>query len=146
MAQIFDKENQKPQRKLTFSIEVTDEGVTSGTALRHRRKFQGWKQIGTLTFDNAVIFWNGDSVTHFNHPTWRSDRNHAATATQVPRLCGKPRPLFWNRHAQGHRGFSRRTWAFRLRQWFTESQFESYRRVGQFIGEQEGVSNWLKAL
>jgi len=31
-------------------------------------------------------------------------------------------------------------------QWFTESQFESYRRLGQFIGEQEGVSNWLKAL
>jgi hypothetical protein len=33
-----------------------------------------------------------------------------------------------------------------LDQWFTESQFESYRRLGQFIGEQQGVSNWLKAL
>ena len=83
MAQIFDKGNPKPQRKLTFNIEVTDEGVTSGTVLRQRRKFQGWKQIGTLTFDNAVISWNGDSVIHFNHPTWRSDRNDAATATRI---------------------------------------------------------------
>ncbi len=33
-----------------------------------------------------------------------------------------------------------------VNQWFTESQFESYRRLGQFIGEQQGVSNWLKAL
>jgi hypothetical protein len=33
-----------------------------------------------------------------------------------------------------------------LNQWFTESQFESYRRLGQFIGEQEDVTNWLKAL
>jgi hypothetical protein len=33
-----------------------------------------------------------------------------------------------------------------VNQWFTESQFESYRRLGQFIGEQPGVSNWLKAL
>jgi len=33
-----------------------------------------------------------------------------------------------------------------LNQWFTESQFESYRRLGQFIGEQPCVSNWLKAL
>jgi hypothetical protein len=82
MAQIFDKGNPKPQRKLTFNIEVTDEGVTSGTALRQRRKFQGWKQIGTLTFDNAVISWNGDSVIHFNHPTWRGDRNDPATATR----------------------------------------------------------------
>jgi hypothetical protein len=83
MAQIFDKGNPKPQRKLTFDIEVTDEGVTSGTALRQRRKFQGWKQIGTLTFDDAVISWNGDSVIHFNHPTWRNDRNDASTATRI---------------------------------------------------------------
>ena len=33
-----------------------------------------------------------------------------------------------------------------LDQWFTESQFESYRRLGQFIGEQQAVSSWLKAL
>jgi hypothetical protein len=33
-----------------------------------------------------------------------------------------------------------------VNQWFTESQFESYRRLGQFIGEQRCVSNWLKSL
>jgi hypothetical protein len=33
-----------------------------------------------------------------------------------------------------------------LNQWFTESQFESYRRLGQFIGEQQAVSTWIKAL
>jgi len=83
MAQIFDRGNPKPQRNLTFNIEVTDQGRTSGTALRQRRKFQGWKNIGTLTFDNAVISRNGDSVIHFNHPTWRSDRNSPTTATRV---------------------------------------------------------------
>lgn len=33
-----------------------------------------------------------------------------------------------------------------LDQWFTESQFESYRRLGQFIGEQQAVSTWIKTL
>jgi hypothetical protein len=83
MAQIFDKGHPKPQRKLIFNIEVTDEGQTSGTALRQRRKFQGWRRIGTLTFNDAVISWNGDSVIHFNHPTWRSNRNDPTTATRV---------------------------------------------------------------
>jgi hypothetical protein len=83
MAQMFDKGNPKPQRTLTFRIEVTDKGVTSGTALRQRRSFQAWKQIGTLIFDDAVVSWNGDSVIHFNHPSWRSDRNDPATATRT---------------------------------------------------------------
>jgi hypothetical protein len=30
-----------------------------------------------------------------------------------------------------------------LNQWFTESQFESYRRLGQYICEQGGVQSWL---
>ncbi|WP_213804727.1 hypothetical protein [Granulicella sp. dw_53] len=30
-----------------------------------------------------------------------------------------------------------------LNQWFTESQFESYRRLGQFIGENEEIIAWL---
>ena len=30
-----------------------------------------------------------------------------------------------------------------LNQWFTESQFESYRRLGQFIGEDSKVLEWL---
>jgi hypothetical protein len=26
---------------------------------------------------------NGDSVIHFNHPTWREDRNDPKTATRI---------------------------------------------------------------
>jgi hypothetical protein len=83
MAQIFDKGNPEPKRTLTFYIEVTDHGVTRGTALRQRRTFQNWRRIGTLKFNNAVISYNGDSVIHFNHPTWRNDRNDPSTATRV---------------------------------------------------------------
>jgi hypothetical protein len=32
-----------------------------------------------------------------------------------------------------------------LNQWFTESQFESYRRLGQWVGEGDEVRAWLKA-
>jgi hypothetical protein len=83
MAQIFDKGDPQPKRTLTFYIEVTDEGQTTGTALRQRRTFQNWRRIGTLTFDDAVISYNGDCVIHFNHPTWRANRNDPATATRV---------------------------------------------------------------
>jgi hypothetical protein len=83
MAHIFDRGDPRPKRTLTFSIEVTDEGSTSGTAFRQRRSFQNWRRIGTLSFDNAVVSYNGDSVIHFNHPTWRTDRNDASTATRV---------------------------------------------------------------
>jgi hypothetical protein len=83
MAQIFDRGDAIAKRKLVFDIEVTDEGQTTGTPLRQRRTFQNWRQIGHLTFDNAVASWNGDSVIHFNHPTWRQDRNDPATATRM---------------------------------------------------------------
>jgi hypothetical protein len=83
MAQIFDRGDPVPKRTLTFNIEVTDEGSTSGSALRQRRTFKNWRPIGTLTFDNAVVSYNGDSVIHFNHPTWRANRNDPATATRV---------------------------------------------------------------
>jgi hypothetical protein len=85
LAQIFDRGDPVPRRTLTFTIEVTDEGKTTGTALRQRRTFANWRPIGRLTFDNAVASWNGDSVIHFNHPTWREDRNNPATATRVNR-------------------------------------------------------------
>jgi hypothetical protein len=84
-AQIFDRADPAAKRALKFNIEVTDEGKTTGTALRQRRTFGAWRQIGDLTFDNAVASWNGDSVIHFNHPTWREDRNNPATATRVNR-------------------------------------------------------------
>jgi hypothetical protein len=83
MAQIFDKGDPEPKRPLTFNIEITDEGSTTGTALRQRRTFQNWRRIGTLTFDNAVLSYNGDFVIHFNHPTWREDRNNPSTATRI---------------------------------------------------------------
>ena len=60
-----------------------DAGSTTGPAFRERRSFLDWRAIGTLTFNNAVISHNGDAVIHFNHPTWREDRNDPATATRV---------------------------------------------------------------
>ncbi len=83
MAQIYDKGNAIPQRKLIFDIEVSDEGTTHGTAFKQRREIKNWHRIGTLTFDEAVISYNGDFVIHFNHPTWRSERNDPSTATRV---------------------------------------------------------------
>ena len=83
MAQIFDRGDPVPRRTLTFTIEVTDQGLTTGPAVKLRRTFQDWRAIGSLVFDNAVISYNGDSVIHFSHPTWREDRNDPATATRV---------------------------------------------------------------
>jgi len=83
MGQIFDRGDPVPKRTLTFTIDVTDEGITSGTAFRVRRTFQNWRRIGTIVFDNAVVSYNGDAVIHFTHPTWRQDRNDPATATRV---------------------------------------------------------------
>ncbi len=83
MAQMFDRGNPTPQRTLTFHIELTDDGETTGTVAEERRTFRNWRRVGRLTFNNAVISYNGDFVIHFNHPTWRQDRNDPATATRV---------------------------------------------------------------
>ena len=83
MAQIFDRGDPTPKRALTFHIEVTDEGVTRGLPVFQRRTFQNWRSIGTLTFNNAVASYNGDFVIHFNHPSWRDDRNDPSTATRA---------------------------------------------------------------
>ena len=83
MAQLFDKGDPFPKRTLTYTIELTDEGDTTGPASRERRTFKNWRKVGTLVFDNAIISHNGDSVIHFSHPTWRNDRNDPATATRV---------------------------------------------------------------
>jgi hypothetical protein len=83
MAQIFDRGDPVPKRTLTFTIEVTDDGITSGTPFRVRRTFRNWRRIGALVFDNAVVSYNGDAVIHFSHPTWRRDRNDPATATRI---------------------------------------------------------------
>jgi len=83
MAHIFNRGDPAPKRTLTFTIEVTDDGITSGTAFRVRRAFRNWRRIGTMVFDNAVASYNGDAVIHFTHPTWRQNRNDPATATRV---------------------------------------------------------------
>jgi hypothetical protein len=83
MAQIFDKGDLRPKHTLSFHIEVTDEGFTRGPAFWQRRTFSNWRRVGRLTFDNAVVSYNGDFVIHFNHPTWRDDRNDPSTATRV---------------------------------------------------------------
>lgn len=82
MAHIFDPGDPVPKRTLTFQIEVTDQGTTTGTPFRVRRSFSDWRRIGSIVFDNAVISYNGDAVIHFTHPTWRRDRNDPETATR----------------------------------------------------------------
>jgi hypothetical protein len=83
MAQIFDLGDPAPKRRLTFDIELTDEGETTGPVVQERRTFRNWRRVGTLTFEDAVASYNGDFVIHFNHPTWRTDRNDPATATRM---------------------------------------------------------------
>jgi len=83
MAQIFDPGDPQPKRTLRFDIDVTDEGETHGTKLRERRTFGQWRRIGHLVFSDGVVSANGDRVVHFNHPTWRDDRNDPSTATRV---------------------------------------------------------------
>jgi hypothetical protein len=83
LAQIFDRGDPTPRRTLSFRIEVTDEGSTRGLPVFQRRTFRNWRYVGNLTFDNAVASYNGDFVIHFNHPTWRDDRNDPATATRA---------------------------------------------------------------
>ena len=76
MAQVY----KTPKRSLTFRIETSDTGNTRGPNFFLRRKIQGWRQIGTLTFDAATVSYNCDHVFHANHPPWRRDRNDPATA------------------------------------------------------------------
>ncbi|HSE17328.1 MAG TPA: hypothetical protein VLB46_09755 [Pyrinomonadaceae bacterium] len=83
MGQIFDRGDATPKRTLRFDIEVTDEGSMHGPGFLLKVRFGNWRRIGRLTFDNAVTSYNGDFVLHFNHPTWRNDRNDPATATRV---------------------------------------------------------------
>jgi len=84
LAQIFDRGDPQPKRTLTFRIETSDDGVTRGTPLYQRRLVSNWREIGKITFDNAVASYNGDFVLHFNHPVWRENRNDPSTATRKP--------------------------------------------------------------
>lgn len=82
-AKTYDRGDVRPKRTLTFNIQVTDDGETHGPPFRERRTFRNWRRIGTITFDRAVISYNGDFVIHFHHPTWRDHQNDPATATRV---------------------------------------------------------------
>jgi hypothetical protein len=83
MAQIYDKGDPRPKRALKFHVEVSDEGTTAGPSFRERRTFRNWRHIGNITFDRAVISYNGDFVIHFHHPTWRENQNDPSTATRI---------------------------------------------------------------
>ncbi|HEU0157040.1 MAG TPA: hypothetical protein VFQ82_13285 [Stellaceae bacterium] len=83
MAQLYDRGDPAPKRHLVFTIDVTDDGVTRGPNFFQRRTFANWTRIGRLVFDEAAVSYNGDFVIHFNHPTWRDDRNDPATATRI---------------------------------------------------------------
>jgi hypothetical protein len=83
MAQIYDKGDLRPKRALKFHVEVTDDGTTRGPPFYERRTFRNWRHIGNITFDNAVISYNGDFVIHFHHPTWRENQNDPSTATRI---------------------------------------------------------------
>jgi hypothetical protein len=83
MAQIYDRGEPVPRRTLTFNIEVAADGTRHGPALLQRRTFSNWRRIGRIVFNHAVISYNCDFVFHFNHPTWRDDRNNPSTATRV---------------------------------------------------------------
>ncbi|HEY7662159.1 MAG TPA: hypothetical protein VH934_03430, partial [Xanthobacteraceae bacterium] len=66
MAQIYDRGDPQPKRTLAFDIAVTDEGETHGPPFRERRTFRNWRRIGKITFDRAVVSYNGDFVIHFH--------------------------------------------------------------------------------
>jgi len=83
MAQIFDQGDPRPKRKLKFLIEVTDEGTLKTVLGVTRCRFENWRRIGALTFDDAVVSYNGDFVIHFNHPGWREDKNDPKTANRA---------------------------------------------------------------
>ncbi|MDD5579791.1 MAG: hypothetical protein PHY16_10995 [Methylobacter sp.] len=83
MTQMYDKGDQTPKRSLSFNIDVSDTGETKGTPVFQRRIISDWRTIGKITFTEAVVSYNGDFVLHFNHPTWRDDRNDPATATRI---------------------------------------------------------------
>lgn len=83
MAQIYDRGDPAPKRKLVFNIEVTDDGESHGLPVRMRWTFRDWRKIGSITLDRAVASYNADHVLHFNHPTWRRDRNNPMSGTRV---------------------------------------------------------------
>ncbi len=87
LGQMFDKGDPAPKRKLSFHIEVTDDGTEFTLLGFTKRTLKNWRRVGLLSFDNAVASFNGDHVVHFHHPAWRDDRNDPSTVKR-----GAPTP------------------------------------------------------
>jgi hypothetical protein len=87
LAQIYDRGDPTPKRKLTFNVEVSDEGTTRGPQVYQRRTITNWRRVGRLVFEEAVASYNGDFVIHFHHPPWRADRNDPSS---LARRRGSP--------------------------------------------------------
>jgi hypothetical protein len=82
---IFNKGNPAPQRVFSFDIAVSDTGEKSGFPLLpqgQRQTITNWQAIGKIHFQDGVASYNGDFVVHFQHPTWRDDKNDPATAVR----------------------------------------------------------------
>ena len=92
------------------------------------------KGLSPLAYAEGTILY--PNPTHPHNPIKGSILYIKSTLTGA-----EPVDLF--NYKREHPAFSSQS---TLNQWFTESQFESYRRLGQFIGEQPSVSTWLKAL
>lgn len=73
LAQIYDRGNAVPQRRLVFRIEVSDSGKIHGL-INKRLVGARWNEIGEIDFTEAVASHNGDFVIHFHHPKWRDER------------------------------------------------------------------------
>ena len=78
MAHIYRRGIREPQGKLTFEIQVSDTGTVRGL-LNKTIEGANWRTIGTISFDEAVVSYNGDRVIHFHHPKWRNDQNNPKT-------------------------------------------------------------------
>ena len=84
MAQIYDRGDPQPKRKLVFRIETSDTGVTKGNpAFKEYREITDWRFVGTMTFTEAVASFNGDRVVHFHHPRWRDDVDKRSTTAEL---------------------------------------------------------------
>ena len=85
LAQIYDKGESQPKRTLTFNIEVSDQGHTTGFFVKHNN-IENWKRIGHIVFNEAVASYNGDFVVHFHHPPWRNHRDDPSSVARTPTM------------------------------------------------------------
>jgi hypothetical protein len=92
--------------------------------------------------DGFSPFGFAKGTIHYPNPTYPHDPIRGKVLYIKSTLTGVE-PVDIRNYKREHPMFANQS---TLNQWFTESQFESYRRLGQLIAQQEGVTNWLKAL